>query len=191
MRFSTHIKFHCQFLCRFPWKRSFLDILPQKYAEYQVKQECGPWLGYVTDKSSYSFLSQKRWRDQWMQEQDRVRRGKLWLAENVHVTCILASDWSIEAGAGQSRAGEALKVLLVVALLRNIGGQRRFRYKNNLPGFEGQLVPGLEHTQLTDCSSTSSRRWQDKEILFILTNFFTERGLDNFRCYSNIEVFDL
>ena len=115
MRFSTHIKFHCQFLCRFPWKRSFLDILPQKYAKYKVKQECGPWLGYVTDKSSYSFLSQKRWRDQWMQEQDRVRRGKLWLAENVHVTCILASDWSIEAGAGQSRAGEALKVLLVAA----------------------------------------------------------------------------
>ena len=33
MRFSSHIKFHCQFLCRFPWKRSFLKISPRKYAQ--------------------------------------------------------------------------------------------------------------------------------------------------------------
>lgn len=122
MRFSTHIKFHCQFLCRIPWKGSFLEINPRKYARcIGVQYRCtkqgsnnGPWA--------------------WLRY--------LWLT-NHHIHH--AVTWrDLDQGA-RTDTGEALKVLLSVAPLRIIGGQRRFRYKNNLPGLEGQWVPGLEH----------------------------------------------
>ena len=75
----------------------------------------------------------------------------------------------------RTQSGEALKVLLSASPLRTIGGQHRFHYKNNLPGLEGQWSAGSGAYSVTDCCSASSRRWQDKEILFILTNFFVDR----------------
>ena len=72
-------------------------------------------------------------------------------------------------------SGEALKVLLSTASAARwelLWANADFITKTTFLGLKDSRAAGLEHNTVTDCSSTSSRFWQDKEILFILTTFF-------------------
>ena len=140
MRFSTHIKFHCQFLCRFPWKRSFLVQSPHENMHGVPSLACICWT----------------------------------LSRLCHWQIIIfwpGADmaWST---LGQDTIRGSSEGFVVRRAAENYWGPTQISLQKQPSWAWRAQSAGSGAYSVTDCCPASSRHWQDKEILFILTNFF-------------------